>query len=53
MTPLMYLPMQRMCLDVAEPCGDEQVKDALIKVFGDGWFRREDIRDIECERLAP
>ena len=50
MTPMMYLPMQRMGLEVAEPFGDEQVRDALIKYFGDDWFGdRYDITEIECE----
>jgi hypothetical protein len=50
-TPLMYLPMQRTTLDVREPCGVEEARDAIIAAFGPGWFRsRDDIRDIEIER---
>ena len=51
MTPLMYLPMQRITLPVADPCGIEQAKDALVEFFGPGWFRsRDDITDVEVWR---
>jgi len=50
-TPLMYLPMQRTTINVREPCGIEEAKDALIDAFGPTWFRsRDDIRDVEIER---
>ena len=51
-TPLMYLPIQRTRIEVGEPCGEEQVRDALIKDFGADWFEsRDTIRDIECWRV--
>jgi hypothetical protein len=50
--PLIYLPMQRMRLEVDEPFGAEQVRDAVIKYFGSGWFDdRNEIQDIECYPL--
>ena len=50
-TPRCHLPMQRMRLNVQIPCDDEDVRDALMEWFGDGFFgNRWDIVDIECFR---
>lgn len=47
-TPLCYLPMQRMVLEVEKPFGREEVLDALWATFGDRFFESRDaIRDIE------
>ena len=46
MTPIMYLPMQRTNLIINEPYGEEEVIDAIMAEYP-GWFRREDIRDVE------
>ena len=48
-TPYMYLPMQRTCIDVAEPCGEKEAVDAILADFPAGWFESRDaIRDVEC-----
>lgn len=49
LTPKCYIPIQRMRIEVAKPYGNKQVKDALIKFFGEDWFISRDlIIDIEC-----
>jgi len=50
-TPLSYLPMQRMTLDVKEPCGTKEAIDAIMEYFGGSWFQsRDEIRDVEVIR---
>lgn len=52
-TPLMHLPMQRMCINVAEPCGKTQVIEALLEHFGDDCFEsRDSIHDIEVRKVV-
>ena len=50
-TPLSCLPMQRMTLDVKEPCGKKEAIDAIMEYFGGSWFQsRDEIRDVEIIR---
>ena len=50
-TPLSHLPMQRMTLDVEEPCGTKEAIDAVMEYFGGSWFQsRDEIRDVEIVR---
>lgn len=46
MTPLMHLPIQRMILEIENPFGKEQIKDAIIKAFDENWYDR---RYLEIE----
>lgn len=47
--PLVYIPMQRMGLAVKAPFGKEQVVDAIIEFFPEGFFPagRDYFHDVE------
>lgn len=47
MTPKMYIPMQRMVLDIEAPCTKDKVISALMDYFGGGFYKSAHITDIE------
>lgn len=52
MTPKICIPMQRMQLEIEEPFGDQQVREALMEYNGIvDFFIEESIKDIECYPL--